>query len=100
MIVVNVKEMRDFESHTMESLGITELELMNRAGYYLAKDFINRVKPLKKSLISVFAGIGNNGGDSLVMAIELQKQGYKPAVCVVGDIPKASDSFMHYYDIV
>ncbi|MCK4551683.1 MAG: NAD(P)H-hydrate dehydratase [Tenericutes bacterium] len=100
MIVVNVKEMRDFEAHTMKSLGISELELMNRAGYYLAKDFIKRVKPIKKSIISVFAGIGNNGGDSLVMAIELQKQGYKPIVYVIGDIPKASDSFMHYFDIV
>jgi NAD(P)H-hydrate epimerase len=100
MVVVNVKEMREFEQHTMKSLGITELELMNRAGHYLAKDFIERVKPSSKSIISIFAGIGNNGGDSLVMAIELRKKGYNPDVYIVGDIPKASESFMYYYDKV
>ncbi|XMB72140.1 NAD(P)H-hydrate dehydratase [Mycoplasmatota bacterium WC30] len=99
MIVCNVKEMKEFELHTLTSLGISEIELMSRAGANLVKDFVKRVKPNFKNNITIFAGIGNNGGDALVMAIELKKLGYKPDVFVVGDTPKATDAFMYYYDL-
>jgi len=99
VIICNVREMKEFELHTRESLGISEIELMSRAGSKLVKDFIERVKPNSKNNITIFAGTGNNGGDALVMAIELLKIGYKPDIFVVGDTPKATDSFMHYYDL-
>lgn len=96
MLVLKTKEMRDFDKHTLKVLGISEKELMFRAGYYLVKDFISRVKPRFDVPISIFAGIGNNGGDALVMASELGKLGYRMSLYVVGDIAKASDAFQSY----
>lgn len=97
MQVLTVKEMREFDRHTQATLSISEIELMYRAGYTLSKDFLSRVKPKNDIPISVFAGIGNNGGDALVMALELEKLGYPTHVYIVGDIAKASDSFKNYH---
>jgi len=98
MLVLKTREMRDFDKHSMKILGISEKELMYRAGYYLVKDFISRVKPRFDVGIGIFAGIGNNGGDALIMASELRKMGYRTTLYVVGDIAKASDSFRLYLE--
>ena len=100
MLVLTSKEMKEFEEHTLKALKITEIELMNIAGEALAKDFLLRAHPQKGSSISVVAGIGNNGGDSLVMAIELKKLGFKPIVYVIGELSTTKDAFLHYFDLV
>lgn len=99
MLVLSVEEMREFEEHTLSMLKMTEIELMNTAGVALANDFLARVQPKKDSSIGVVAGIGNNGGDALVMAITLQKLGFKPKIFVVGELPTARDAFLHYFDL-
>ena len=100
MLVLTTEEMKEFEEYTMNKLGLSHKELMSKAGTALANDFLQRVKPKKGSLIGVIAGTGNNGGDSLVVASVLQNLGYKPVIYVIGEISKASDAFLHYFDIV
>ncbi len=99
MIVLNPNEMQEFDRFTLESLKINETDLMQKAGSALTKDFLSRAKPSKKACLSIFAGIGNNGGDALVMAIELKKVGFNPNVFVVGNILKASEAFKYFLDL-
>lgn len=100
MMILKVSEMRDFEDYTMDVLDLSEVELMQKAGLALTSDFIERAKPKIHSKISMILGIGNNGGDGLVMTLELLKRGFKPNVFVVGDVAKASKSFEHYLQFV
>ena len=100
MEVVSVKEMRILEERTMKLKNCTGIDLMQEAGLALTDDFLKRANPRKDSLITVFAGVGNNGGDALTVAIKLRKLGYIPNVFIVGSLSKASDTFMHYFDKV
>ncbi len=100
MEVVSVKQMRILEEQTMKIKNLTSIDLMKDAGLALTDDFLKRVNPKKSSIITVFAGVGNNGGDALTVAIELQKKGYTPHVFVIGNFSKASDTFRNYFDEV
>ncbi len=96
--ILTTKQMRDFEENTMKKLNINETDLMKKAGLALTKDFLSRVNPDINAKILVLAGIGNNGGDSLVMQKELIKSGYDLKLCVIGNLEKASSSFKYYFD--
>jgi len=98
MLVLNVKEMQEFEEFTLNQLELSQTDLMFRAGYMLVKDFISRLKPKFDVDITIFAGVGNNGGDALVMASELDKLGYQIRLFIVGDIAKSSESFKFYLE--
>lgn len=100
MMILNVSEMRDFETYTMEVLDMKEVELMHQAGKALTKDFINRTNANKNSRISLILGTGNNGGDGLVMALELQKSGFKTTIYIIGNIDNTSDAFSHYFKMI
>ena len=100
MKVLTVEEMRSFEKYTMKSLSLNGKHLMRKAGNQLVKDFVKRVNPSLDNIITIIAGVGNNGGDALVMAIELKQLGYSPRVLVIGDVKKASEEFLHYFDLV
>lgn len=98
MNVLTVEEMKLFDQNTLVELDMPETDLMFRAGYRLVKDFLQRAKPGSHKKITVIAGIGNNGGDAIVMALELLKLGYLVEVMVVGDLAHAGDSFLYYYN--
>lgn len=96
--VFYVEDIRKIEELTCEQKQISQSELMYQAGYVLAKDFLSRVMPIVKEEILVVASNGNNGGDAVVVFLELKKNGYNVKLCVIGDIEKASDSFKFYYE--
>jgi len=100
MFVVTVEEMKRFEQETMSKKQLAEIDLMKIAGDKIAKDFLSRVNPKSEKKISIFAGVGNNGGDALMCATVLQNTGYSPDIYIVGDVKKASDAFLHYFDAV
>lgn len=99
MKVLTVKEMREFEKQTLTAEGINDKHLMRKAGNKLVQDFMNRVHPTIDKKITVIVGVGNNGGDALVMAIELKQLGYDPKILVFGNVNNSSDAFLHYFDL-
>ncbi len=48
-----------------EYFGLSRLQLMENAGRGLAEEILKRFKPCK---VTIFAGLGNNGGDAFVCA--------------------------------
>ncbi|MFW5794800.1 MAG: NAD(P)H-hydrate dehydratase [Bacillota bacterium] len=95
--VLSVKEIREIEALTMKEGNITDIDLMKSAGEKLVEDFLYRVKPAKSDLITVVSGIGNNGGDGLVMFLKLLDLGYKPKIVIIGQIESASSAFKYYF---
>jgi len=75
MYVVTAKEMRELDRLTIEQYGTPGQVLMERAGAGAAEILLQEFPHVRTTPVLVFAGKGNNGGDGLVMARLLKKQG-------------------------
>jgi NAD(P)H-hydrate epimerase len=62
-----------------EYFGLSRLQLMENAGRGLAEEILKRFKPCK---VTIFAGLGNNGGDAFVCARFLK--GFDVTVFLLG----------------
>ena len=91
MKILTAKQSREADAYTIAHEPISSLELMERAA---AKCFEWLIKQysLEKEF-AVFCGVGNNGGDGLVVARLLKQAGYKVAVWVVEFSKKHSPDF-------
>lgn len=70
-----VKQMRDADRYTIETLGVPSLVLMERAGAAIAEQAFEAAERLKIDDVLVVCGGGNNGGDGFVAARVLQEKG-------------------------
>ncbi|MDY0779893.1 NAD(P)H-hydrate dehydratase [Tenacibaculum sp. IB213877] len=73
--ILNVKQIREADKHTIQSLNIPSVELMEKAANAFVAAFLAQVSIDKK--IAVVCGVGNNGGDGFAVARLLQAHGYK-----------------------
>jgi ADP-dependent NAD(P)H-hydrate dehydratase / NAD(P)H-hydrate epimerase len=76
MKVLTAAEMREVDRLTMEG-GISGPVLMENAGCRVVEFLELRFAPLAEHRIVIFCGKGNNGGDGLVIARQLESR-YKP----------------------
>jgi len=72
MYILTNAEMREADEHTIKNLGVPSLELMERAGDYLAAE-AEKLAPSGR--IVCVCGGGNNGGDGFVCARLLMQRG-------------------------
>lgn len=82
---------------TAERQNITSTELMERAGTQIFNWMHARMQGAQVP-IHVFCGIGNNGGDGLVLARHLITHGYNVHTYVVNYSDKRSKDFLINYD--
>lgn len=75
MYVVTAKEMRELDRLTIEQYGTPGQVLMERAGAGATAVLLQVFPHVRTAPVLVFAGKGNNGGDGLVIARLLKKQG-------------------------
>ncbi|MEM1607494.1 MAG: NAD(P)H-hydrate epimerase, partial [Candidatus Bathyarchaeia archaeon] len=64
--IITTKEMRALDLNA-EYFGISRLQLMENAGRSVAAEIASRFNPLN-TRVSVFCGLGGNGGDGFVAA--------------------------------
>lgn len=91
MKILNTQQIKYLDQSTIISQKITETVLMRRAGDYLTEaimPFLN-----KNEGITILCGKGNNGGDGLVVAMNLYDAGYKIELVVFGSSKKGSEGF-------
>jgi NAD(P)H-hydrate epimerase len=82
--ISSVREMRAMDRYAIEVLRIPEEILMENAG--LASSFVlSRNIGLGKKKFVVLCGMGNNGGDGLVVARNILSNGGIPRVFIIGD---------------
>ncbi|SCD20920.1 putative carbohydrate kinase [Proteiniphilum saccharofermentans] len=75
MKILTSEQIRKVDAETITREGISSLELMKRAATAFYRFFTEKYTDRNTSVI-IFAGVGNNGGDALVVARLLYKAGY------------------------
>jgi len=99
MKVSRVNEMRNLDRRAIEQYGIVEEILIENAGqasyFTISKEF-----GVKNKYFVIFCGIGNNGGDGLVVARKIHSNGGKITVFILGDRSKFKGAAKQNFDIV
>ncbi len=83
MYLVTAREMRELDRLTIEEYGTPGHVLMERAGAGATEALLQMFPHLRETAVLIIAGKGNNGGDGLVMARLLKKQGVSCEVVLV-----------------
>ncbi|WP_271781947.1 NAD(P)H-hydrate dehydratase [Aquimarina algiphila] len=97
MKIFSAQQMRMADEATMQSKNITSLELMEQAAQQVFNLIHNRLQGAPV-LIHVFCGIGNNGGDGLVVSRLLLEHGYNIKTYIVNFSENRSKDFLVNYD--
>lgn len=87
--LVNSREMKRYDSNTIEQLHMPGMVLMERAALSFVEELLKRSADLSKVL--VVCGTGNNGGDGLAIARLLKQSGHEVDAVLVGNRDKASE---------
>jgi len=74
MKILTAAQTKEADVYTIKHEPISSIDLMERASLQCVKWLTDKYD--KSTSFSIFCGIGNNGGDGLVMARKLQQKGY------------------------
>jgi ADP-dependent NAD(P)H-hydrate dehydratase / NAD(P)H-hydrate epimerase len=92
MKIFNAEKIKELDKLTIEKQQITSLELMERAALQAFLWLVNHFQD-KKTVYHIFCGVGNNGGDGLVIARMLKQNYFDVHVYVVPFTDKFSSDF-------
>lgn len=82
-----------WDENTIQNQSISSLQLMEKASLALKKTFLSTCQPKNEDKILIFCGVGNNGGDGLVLARLLHAEGFEVEVVIVEFSTNYSDDF-------
>ncbi|MCK5815814.1 MAG: NAD(P)H-hydrate dehydratase [Flavobacteriaceae bacterium] len=99
MKILNANQIREADMATIKSQDITSIQLMERVGG-LCFNWIDTYLKSSQVHISIFCGVGNNGGDGLVIARKLIQQGYTVSCYVVNFSERKTEEFSHNYNLL
>ena len=94
--VLSASQLREADQFTITNEPISSSKLMERAAFACFQ-WIEQNIDLKQHFV-IFCGIGNNGGDGLVLAKLLSKNNCSVSVYAVGDSDNGSDDFKFYLE--
>lgn len=81
MKILSTEKIRQADQYTIQHEPISSVDLMERAATQVSQWLLGRID--KSATVKIFCGMGNNGGDGLVVARHLFKEGLKPQVFMV-----------------
>ena len=96
MKILSARQIRDADEYTIENEPISSIDLMERASMAFIEAFITYYS--KDLPVSVFCGLGNNGGDGLAISRLLLDKGFDVTSYVVGDPGRGSSDFLVNYE--
>ncbi|HNW97864.1 MAG TPA: NAD(P)H-hydrate dehydratase [Bacteroidales bacterium] len=96
MKILTSEQIRQVDKYTIEHEPITSINLMERAATKCTEWIIANIEKSKK--IFVVCGLGNNGGDGLVIARHLHRKGYAVKTLIIKYSEKTSDDFSKNYE--
>lgn len=95
--IVTGQEMKEYDSNTINQIGIPQLVLMERAALCVCD--VIREQKIRGSIL-ILCGVGNNGGDGLAAARILSERNFQVDVMILGDISKSSTGFQHQWKLL
>ena len=98
MKVSRVGEMRELDRRASTDYGIVEELLMENAGEAAHFAILSEIGVADNNFV-IFCGVGNNGGDGLVVARKLHSNGAGVTVFILGDPSKFKGGAKKNYDI-
>ena len=97
MKIFSSEQLSQANKITIESQQVTSNDLMEKAGLQVFNWLHQRMQGAQVP-IHIFCGIGNNGGDGLVVGRLLLESGYNVHMFVVNCSDKRSSNFLKNYD--
>ena len=91
MKILSAEQSRAADLYTIDQEGITSLDLMERAAYALFC-FLEEHFP-EEQAYHIFCGMGNNGGDGLVLARLLHQSDYPVSLSIIDHREQGSPDF-------
>src|SRR5690606_12536449 len=91
--VLSSEQIRQADSASIQKEGISSAELMERAATEAYKAISFQLPLDQTAEVAIFCGMGNNGGDGLVIGRLLQQAGVKPRMFVLQTADKGSADF-------
>lgn len=99
MKILSTEQIRQADAFTIENEPIESINLMERAATKVFEWLYRRIN--RETVIKIFCGMGNNGGDGLVLARLLYEQDIVPQVFMVRYSDKMSyDCDANYYRLL
>lgn len=98
MKISRVSEMRELDRRANEEYGISEELLMENAGEAAYFAILREIGVVDKKFV-IFCGVGNNGGDGLVVARKIHSNGGQVKVFILGDPTKFKGAAKLNYQI-
>lgn len=97
MVVFSAKQLYEADAFTIKHQQISSTDLMERAGSQVF-NWLSPQLESKETPILIVCGVGNNGGDGLVLARYLKENDFNVTVYIVNYTDKRSDDFLINYD--
>lgn len=97
MKIFTAEQLKEADKISIEKQGITSEDLMERAATLAFNEIHQRMSDADID-INIFCGIGNNGGDGLVIARLLVENGYRVHVFITNYSEHRSDDFLANYE--
>ncbi|GAB1307355.1 bifunctional ADP-dependent NAD(P)H-hydrate dehydratase/NAD(P)H-hydrate epimerase [Urechidicola sp. KH5] len=97
MKILNSNQIYEADKATISEEGISSFALMQRAATACFDWVHSRLQDKKEFTIKVFCGVGNNGGDGLVLSAMLHQHDYNVTCYVVDFSENRSDNFLNAY---
>ncbi len=88
---ITSEEMRTADAAALGTFGIEPLQLMEIAGYQVARLAVALLEGAKDKRVTIIAGRGNNGGDALVAGRHLAQRGAVVQAWVLGPEDRLGD---------
>lgn len=99
MKIFSAKQLKEADEITLARQAISSTELMERAASIVFEEIHRRLQGAEIP-VKIFCGIGNNGGDGLVVGRLLLEQDYDVTIYVVNYSDQRSKDFLINYDRV
>lgn len=102
LALLSAQQMRAFDRHASDVLGVPSLELMENAGAGATEGIVKLLGDMTTTpLVVVVAGAGNNGGDGFVVARRLATAGARVKTFLAAPADKVSgDALTNYRALI
>lgn len=94
--ILSAEQIRAADAYTIQHKPIPSIDLMERAASAFCQWFLGMFN--RNTLVYIFCGLGNNGGDGLAIARMLLNKNYIVSTCIVRHAPHTSTDFAINYN--